>query len=169
MSEVPLYGVLMPNGGAGQYMQLCWMVGRVVVPGLGFRGTSLIRNSPPSYNHPRARGIVPDGGSWPGLKGYLAHKKQPPPESHHRALGIFLLYGPRGVLFLMSEIPLYGVLMPDGGAGSYMSKYRTVVPGLGYRGTSLIRNITPVGSTVALGLGTEVIPGGGCFLRARYL
>ena len=31
----------------------------------------------------------------------------PPPPDHHRALGIVLLKGPRGVLFLMSEVPLY--------------------------------------------------------------
>ena len=31
------------------------------------------------------------------LQGYLAHKKQPPPpQVHHRALGIVLLKGPRG-------------------------------------------------------------------------
>ena len=41
----------------------------------GYRGTSLIRNSPP-------------------------------PEGHHRALGIVLLLGPAGRLFLMSEVPL---------------------------------------------------------------
>ena len=29
-----------------------------------------------------------------------------PPWGHHRALGIVLLYGPRGALFLMSEVPL---------------------------------------------------------------
>ena len=37
----------------------------------------------------------------PPLQGYLAHKKQaPPPPGHHRALGIVLLYGPRGCSFL---------------------------------------------------------------------
>ena len=30
-----------------------------------------------------------------------------PPSDHHRALGIVLLQGPRGALFLMSEVPLY--------------------------------------------------------------
>jgi hypothetical protein len=40
--------------------------------------------------------------------GYLADKKQPPPLGPLiRALGIFLLQGPRGALFLMSEVPLY--------------------------------------------------------------
>ena len=37
------------------------------------------------------------------VQGYLAHKKQPPPQGHHRALGIILLKGPRGGWFLMSE------------------------------------------------------------------
>ena len=27
----------------------------------------------------------------PGVQGYLAHKKQFPPQDHYRALGIFLL------------------------------------------------------------------------------
>ena len=43
----------------------------------------------------------------PTLLGYLAHKKEPPPQDHRRALGMVLLYGPRGALFLMSEVPLY--------------------------------------------------------------
>ena len=30
----------------------------------------------------------------------------PPPQDQHRSLGIFLLYGPRGALSLMSEVPL---------------------------------------------------------------
>ena len=30
-----------------------------------------------------------------------------PPGDHDRALGIVLLQGPRGALFLMSEVPLY--------------------------------------------------------------
>ena len=30
----------------------------------------------------------------------------PPPKGHHRALGTVLLQSPRGVLFLMSEVPL---------------------------------------------------------------
>ena len=32
-------------------------------------------------------------------QGYLAHKKQPPPYDHRRALHIALLLGPRSVLF----------------------------------------------------------------------
>ena len=40
------------------------------------------------------------------VQGYLAHKKQPPPEDHHRSLGIGLLQGPTGGVFLMSEVPL---------------------------------------------------------------
>ena len=39
--------------------------------------------------------------------GYLAHKKSPPPCDHHRILGLVLLWGPRGALFLMSEVALY--------------------------------------------------------------
>ena len=34
-------------------------------------------------------------------------RNSPPPQDRHRALGIVLLYGPRGALFLMSEVPLY--------------------------------------------------------------
>ena len=42
------------------------------------------------------------------IQGYLAHKKPtPPPEDHHRALGIALLRGPTGTRFLMGEVPLY--------------------------------------------------------------
>ena len=41
------------------------------------------------------------------IQGYLAHKKPPPPWDHRRALGIFLLYGPRGGRFLMGEVPRY--------------------------------------------------------------
>jgi hypothetical protein len=31
----------------------------------------------------------------------------PPPYDHHRPLGIVLLYGPRGVRFLICKVPLY--------------------------------------------------------------
>ena len=31
----------------------------------------------------------------------------PPPEDHHRSLGIGLLHGLTGRVFLMSEVPLY--------------------------------------------------------------
>ena len=41
------------------------------------------------------------------VQGYLAHKKQPPPVGRRRAIGIFLLQGSKGALFLMSEVPLY--------------------------------------------------------------
>ena len=37
---------------------------------------------------------------------HLAHKKQHPPCDNNRALRIGLLYGPRGGLFLVSEVPL---------------------------------------------------------------
>ena len=41
------------------------------------------------------------------LDGYLAHQKHPPPQDPHRSLGIVLLQGPTGVVFLMIEVPLY--------------------------------------------------------------
>ena len=34
-----------------------------------------------------------------------------PGKDHHRALGIVLLSGPRGVLFPMSEVPLHRALL----------------------------------------------------------
>jgi len=47
-------------------------------------------------------------GSTNHVQGHLAHKKQPPhPQGHHKALGMVLLEGARGALFLMSEVPLY--------------------------------------------------------------
>jgi hypothetical protein len=45
-------------------------------------------------------------------QGYIAHKKQPPPQDRPRALGMFLLQGPRGALFLMREVPLYSTSPP---------------------------------------------------------
>ena len=36
-----------------------------------------------------------------------AHKKHPPPQGHHRSLGISLREGPTGGGGLMSEVPLY--------------------------------------------------------------
>jgi len=41
-----------------------------------------------------------------GLQGYLAHKKHPSPRDRHRSLGIGLLTGPTGGVFLMSKVPL---------------------------------------------------------------
>ena len=41
------------------------------------------------------------------LQGRLTHKKPPPPLDHHRALGVGLLWGPTGGVFVMSEVPLY--------------------------------------------------------------
>ena len=38
------------------------------------------------------------------LQGHLAHEKQPPQKDHHRTLGIFLLWGPRKWVFLISEV-----------------------------------------------------------------
>jgi hypothetical protein len=40
------------------------------------------------------------------LQGYLAYKKPPHPWDHHRALGMRLLYGPRGGRFLSGEVPV---------------------------------------------------------------
>ena len=40
------------------------------------------------------------------VQGYLAHKKHPPPQDHHRSLDRGRLYGPIGGVFLMSEVPL---------------------------------------------------------------
>ena len=52
------------------------------------------------------------------LQGYLADKKQPTPALDlHRALGIVLRQGPRGALFLMSEVTLqveYQRFVPQG-------------------------------------------------------
>ena len=41
------------------------------------------------------------------LQGYLAHQKRPPPQDPPRTLPIGLRWGPRGVRFLVSEVPLY--------------------------------------------------------------
>ena len=38
-------------------------------------------------------------------RGTLLIRNSTPPKDHHRALGIVLLQGPRGALFLMSEVP----------------------------------------------------------------
>ena len=40
-------------------------------------------------------------------RGTLLIRNIPPHWDHHRALGIFLPQGPRGALFLISEVPLY--------------------------------------------------------------
>ena len=53
------------------------------------------------------------------LQGYLAHKKTPPPlEAHPRALRIGLPWGPRGRRFLMSEVPLHGLLECESQSGA---------------------------------------------------
>ena len=41
--------------------------------------------------------------------GTLRIRNSPPPQDHHRALGIALLLGPRSALVLMSEVPMYRV------------------------------------------------------------
>jgi hypothetical protein len=40
--------------------------------------------------------------------GILRSQDPPPPQDHHRALGMGLLQGPREGLFLMSEVTLQG-------------------------------------------------------------
>ena len=47
------------------------------------------------------------------MQGYLAHKKTPTPLDRHRSLGMVLLQGPRGVRFLISEVPLYAWFPPE--------------------------------------------------------
>ena len=42
----------------------------------------------------------------PTAQGYLAQKKRPTPQDHHRALGIGVLQGPGGWRFLLSEVHL---------------------------------------------------------------
>ena len=46
----------------------------------------------------------------PPLQGYLAHKKKRTPLGPPRTPGIGLRLGPRGVCFLVSEVPLYGIV-----------------------------------------------------------
>ena len=48
------------------------------------------------------RGAAHKPGPISALQGYLAHKKHPPPQDHHRSLGMLL----KGRV-LMSEVPLY--------------------------------------------------------------
>ena len=54
-------------------------------------------------------GCVEPDGNRERLQGYIAHKKHPPHWDHQRSLGIGLLWDPTGGVFLMSEVPLYGV------------------------------------------------------------
>ena len=63
------------------------------------------------------------------LQGYLAHKKQRPPQDHNRTLGIVLLQGPRSGGGLMREVPLYWTLGESRG-GSMIS-----LPKWSFRGT----------------------------------
>ena len=57
-----------------------------------------------------ARAFLPpcQGGEFrvKDVQRYLAHKKPPPLQDHHRALGIYLLLGPKGARILMSEVTL---------------------------------------------------------------
>ena len=47
-------------------------------------------------------------------RGNSVIRNSPPPYDHHRALGIALLYGPRGRCFRMSEAPLYATKSVSG-------------------------------------------------------
>ena len=47
--------------------------------------------------------------------GYLAHQNPPPPYEHHRAQGVVLLQGPRGVPLFICEVPLYVTLLVRAG------------------------------------------------------
>ena len=83
------------------------------------------------------------------LQGCLAHKKPQPPQDHH----MILLYGPRGGLFLMSEVPLYlarDVLCPGVVCLSSLWLLQAA-----YRGTSPIRKRLPTQNpprTLGIGL-----------------
>ena len=102
MSEVPLYKDI----AASPYStRRCRPTGQLATYGAGrYRGTSLIRNCPPPWNH-------------------------------RRTLGIILLEGPRSVLFLMGEVPLYsrgtsGIAASHTKSPPSKNKQRTGVPHL---------------------------------------
>jgi hypothetical protein len=60
----------------------------------------------------------------PTLQGYLTHEKPPPPQEHHRSLGIVQLFGPTGWRFLVSEVtlhPLNSFVSQDAAAVSEMT------------------------------------------------
>ena len=77
----------------------------------------------------------------PPCRGTSLKRNSPPPWGRHRALGIFLLYGPRGALFLMSEV----LLVPHTWR-SCRTRYQAQLGG-GFRswGNSLIRKFPPLG------------------------
>jgi len=52
--------------------------------------------------------------TWGSYRGTSLIRNSPHPQGHHRALGIVLLYGPRGALFLMSEVPLMPTVLREG-------------------------------------------------------
>ena len=55
---------------------------------------------------PSLQEILAEFASRFDAQGYPVHKKTPNPLELHRALGMVLLYGPRGRRFLMSEVSL---------------------------------------------------------------
>ena len=56
--------------------------------------------------HAQQHGRVPDESFRSEYRGASLIRKRPPTRTYPRALGIVLLQGPRGALFLMSEVPL---------------------------------------------------------------
>ena len=59
----------------------------------------------PSTLHPTPYTLHPTPGV--PYRGASLIRNCPPPQDHCRSLGIGLMKGPRGLLFLMSEVPLY--------------------------------------------------------------
>ena len=83
------------------------------------------------------------------VQGYLDHKNNPPPWDHYRSMsiGIGLLWGPTGWMFLTSKVPLHksaGLSLGESGSPPKIA----VGEACGYRGTSLIRNTHPPGITL---------------------
>ena len=89
MSKVPLY-----KGLASRILQVA--MGAKLTPQRAYMGTSLIKNSAPlgPYSRPIPRDLCRSQGggqflmSEAPMQVYLAEKKTPPPQDHHRALGI---------------------------------------------------------------------------------
>ena len=67
-----------------------------------------LETSPPRHRPPRSiQRNAADGADtrvpW-CVQGHLAHKKLPPPQDYHRALGIALLQGPKGRRFRLKDL-----------------------------------------------------------------
>ena len=68
-----------------------------------------------TYQHAKIRESCEDAkmqARFP-YRGTSLIRNRPPPQDVHRALGIVLLYGPKGALFLMSEVPLHTTELDD--------------------------------------------------------